>query len=69
MQKRMTNIRVFDKDIVFVGEVSNFASLMFTSRFQNAGEFEIHLNKPNLQLFQNGFYIMINNDPYMTGVI
>ena len=69
MQKRMTNIRVFDKDLVFMGEVSNFGSLMFTGRFQNAGDFEIHLNRPNLQLFQNGFYIMIDNDPYLTGVI
>lgn len=69
MQKRMTNIRVFDKDLVFMGEVSNFGSLMFTRRFQNTGEFELHLNRPNLMLFQNGFYIMIDNDPYMTGVI
>jgi len=69
MQKRMTNIRVFDKDLVFMGEVSNFGSLMFTRRFQNTGEFELHLNRPNLMLFQNGYYIMIDNDPYMTGVI
>lgn len=66
---KFTNIRVFDSDLNFIKEVSNFRTLMYHSRWEDIGDFELHLDKPLPKIFQNGYYIMVNNDPRLTGVI
>ncbi|MEG2649367.1 MAG: hypothetical protein RSA63_00685, partial [Eubacterium sp.] len=43
-------------------------SVVWEKRWSTYGEFEFHLDTPN-KLLKNGFYIMLNDDPYKVGVI
>ncbi|MDO5433372.1 hypothetical protein [Eubacterium sp.] len=61
-------IRVYDKDLRFLGEVHDASSVIWTKRWSTYGDFEIHLDKPD-PLFENGNYVMLNHDPYKCGVI
>ncbi|QCT71074.1 Gp37-like protein [Eubacterium maltosivorans] len=61
-------IRVYNKDLQFIGEVHDASSVIWTKRWSTYGDFEIHLDKPN-PLFENGNYVMLNHDPYKCGVI
>ena len=63
------NIRIFDKDINFLGEVDNFTSLFYVRKWNTYSEFEFHISKNNKELFKRGNIIMLNNDVYRTGVI
>ncbi|MGL5713674.1 MAG: Gp37-like protein [Paraclostridium sp.] len=63
------NIRIFDKDINFVGEVDKYTSLFFIRKWSTYGEFEFHVEKMNNELFKLGNIIMINNDSKISGVI
>lgn len=63
------NIRIFDKDINFIGEVDNFTSLIYTRKWETYGEFEIHLPISRISLMKKNNIIMLNNDGYRTGVI
>lgn len=69
MDTNAVNIRFFDKDINFIGEVDLFTSLFFISKWETYGNFEIHFGKFNNELFQKGNLIMLNNNPNMTGFI
>lgn len=61
-------IRVYDKDLRFLGEIHDASSVIWTKRWSTYGDFEIHLDKPD-PLFENGNYVMLNHDPYKCGVI
>lgn len=69
MDTNIVNIRFFDKDINFIGEVDLFTSLFFISKWETYGNFEAHFDLFNCELFQKGNLIMLNNNPYLTGVI
>lgn len=63
------NIRVFDKDINFLGEVDNFTSLFFIRKWETYGEFEFHLSTIDNNLIKKGNIIMINKDGSKAGII
>lgn len=63
------NIRVFDKDINFLGEVDNFTSLFFIRKWETYGEFEFHLSNIENKFIKKGNIIMLNKDGAKTGVI
>lgn len=63
------NIRIFDKDINFLGEVDNFTSLFYIRKWETYGEFEIHLSVDKIHMMKKGNLIMINNDGNRAGVI
>lgn len=63
------SIRIFDKNINFIGEVDDFTSLIYTRKWETYGEFEIHLFVNKIALMKKGNIIMLNNDGYRTGVI
>lgn len=62
------NIRVFNRDIEFMGEIDDFTSFFFVRKWNTYGEFEIELDR-KLDILRIGNYIMVNNDPQRTGVI
>lgn len=62
------NIRVFDRDLNFLGEVDAFTSFFYIRKWHTYSEFEFHLAKP-LPWINEDCLIMVNNDPYRTGVI
>ncbi len=68
MDKRVT-IRFFDSDINFIGEIDNYNTLIYISKWKTYGQFEIHTAIPNERLFQEGHLILLNNDPRKTGII
>ena len=63
------NIRFFDKDINFIGEVDLFTSLSYTQKWESYGDFEIHFDSFQEELFKKGNIIMLNNNPALTGFI
>ncbi|MSS43170.1 hypothetical protein FYJ27_05415 [Anaerosalibacter bizertensis] len=71
MVKNIVNIRIFDKDINFIGEVDNYTSLFYISKWENFGELEFHVSNSNIDrdLMKKGNIIMIDNDGSRTGVI
>lgn len=68
MDKRVT-IRFFDSDINFIGEIDNYNTLIYISKWKTYGQFEIHTAIPNERLFQEGHLILLNNDPRKSGII
>ena len=68
MDKRC-NIRFFDKNLNFLGEVDNFTSLIFIKSWESYGEFNINVSNFNKELFQKQNIIMINNNPFKVGTI
>lgn len=68
MDKRC-NIRFFDKNLNFLGEVDNFTSLIFIKSWESYGEFNINISNFNKELFQKQNIIMINNNPFKVGTI
>lgn len=63
------NIRIFDKNINFLGEVDNYTSLFYIRKWSTFGEFEFHISKNNRELFKKGNIIMLGKDGYKAGVI
>lgn len=68
MDKNTVSIRIFDKDINFLGEVDNYTSLFFIRRWEQYGEFEIHIRKVN-DLFSKGNIIALGKDKRNVGII
>lgn len=68
MDKKI-NIRIFDKDINFIGEVDNYTSLFYIRKWNSYNEFEFHVTNYNKELFKKDNIIMLNNDPSKIGVI
>lgn len=63
------DIRFFDRDINFLGEVDNFTSLFYISKWETFGEFEFHIKNFDKELIQKGNIIMLGKDGSRTGVI
>lgn len=63
------DIRIFDRDINFLGEVDNFTSLFYISKWETYGEFEFHIKNFNKELIAKGNIIMFGKDGNRTGVI
>lgn len=69
MDRSRVNIRIFDKDINFLGEVDDFTSLFFIRKWDSYGEFEFHLRNFDKELIQKGNIIMVGNDGSKAGII
>lgn len=63
------NIRFFDKELNFLGEVDNFTSLIFIRLWETYGEFNISISNFNKDLFRKQNIIMINNNPFKIGSV
>lgn len=63
------NIRIFDKDINFLGEVDSFTSLFFIRKWETYGEFEFHLSNIDNTIIKKDNIIMINKDGNKAGII
>lgn len=63
------NIRFFDKDLNFIGEVDDFTSFIFERKWFTYSNFQLVVESFNKELFQTGNYIVVNNDPYRSGQI
>ena len=50
MDTNNINIRFFDENINFLGEVDLFTSLFYTSKWETYGEFEFHVDINNTDL-------------------
>ncbi len=69
MAKNIVNIRIFDKDINFIGEIDSYTSLFYILKWETFGEFEFHVSNIDRDLIKKGNIIMIDNDGSRTGVI
>lgn len=69
MDRHIRAIRIFDKDLNFLGEVDNFTSLLFTRRWNTYGEFEFHVIDFDKELIKKGNIIMVDNDESKCGII
>lgn len=62
-------IRFFNKDLEFIGEVDDFISFIFERKWFTYSNFQLVVEKFDKELFQDGNYIVVNNDPYRSGQI
>lgn len=69
MDTNIINIRVFDRDINFLGEIDNFTSLLYIRKWETFGEFEFYLSFINKDLIKKGNIVIINNNGSSAGVI
>lgn len=68
MDKRV-NIRIFDKDINFLGEVDSYTSLFYIRKWNTYNECEFHATNYNKELFKKNNIMMLNNDTSKVAVI
>lgn len=68
MDKRVS-IRIFDKDINFIGEVDAYTSLFYIRKWNTYNECEFHVSNYNKELFKKNNIIMLNNDTSKVAVI
>lgn len=61
-------IRIFDRDLNFLGEVDAFTSFFYIRKWHACSEFQFKLSKVN-SIIQEDYRIMVNNDPYRSGII
>ncbi|WP_346935302.1 hypothetical protein [Clostridium sp.] len=69
MDTNNDSIRIFDKNINFLGEIDSYTSLLYISKWETYGEFEFHVSNFNKELLQKGNIIMLGKDGNRTGVI
>lgn len=69
MDTNIINIRVFDRDINFLGEIDNFTSLLYIRKWETFGEFEFYLSFINKDLIKKGNIVIINNNGSSAGII
>ena len=62
-------IRFFNKDLEFIGEVDDFTSFIFERKWFTYSNFQLVVEEFDKDLFQEGNYIVVNNDPYRSGQI
>lgn len=62
-------IRFFNKDLDFIGEVDDFTSFIFNRKWFTYSNFQLVVEEFDKDLFQEGNYIVVNNDPYRSGQI
>ena len=61
-------IRVFDRDLNFLGEVDDYTSLLYVRKWYTYGSFQITLNYKNPLLAKDNI-IMLNSDTSKNGII
>ena len=66
---RHINVRFFDRELNFIGELDAYAGLEFISRWTRYGEFKIFVYGIDQKRMQKGHYIMLDNDRRKTGII
>ena len=62
------NIRFFDNNLKFIGELDAYVGLEFITRWTTYGEFKIFVHEITPKM-KKGYYIMLNNDPRKTDII
>ena len=62
-------IRFFNKDLDFIGEVDDFTSFIYERKWFTYSNFQLVVEEFDKDLFQEGNYIVVNNDPYRSGQI
>lgn len=62
-------IRFFNKDLEFIGEVEDFTSFLFNRKWFTYSDFQLTVEEFDKDLFKEGNYIVVNNDPYRSGQI
>lgn len=62
-------IRFFNKDLDFIGEVDDFTSFIFERKWFTYSNFQLVVEEFDKDLFKDGNYIVVNNDPYRSGQI
>ena len=62
------NVRFFDENLKFIGELDSYVGLEFISRWIKYGEFKLFVHRID-PMMQKGHYIMLNNDHRKTGII
>lgn len=62
-------IRFFNKDLEFIGEVDDFTSFIFERKWFTYSNFQLVVENFDKNLFKDGNYIVVNNDPYRSGQI
>lgn len=62
-------IRFFNKDLDFIGEVDDFTSFIYERKWFTYSNFQLVVENFDKDLFQEGNYIVVNNDPYRSGQI
>jgi hypothetical protein len=64
-------IRVFSPDLTLLTTIDNFESLIFTRNYYKSSEFQIVMNYNSIgtEYLQKNNIIMINNNPFKTGII
>lgn len=65
---RRINIRFFDKNLKFIGELDQYVGLEFISRWMVYGEFKIFVQGIT-KMMKKGNFIMLDNDRRKTGII
>ena len=61
-------IRVFDPKLNFLGEISDYDSLIYTRKWFTYSDFQLTLSYIHPRLIQNNI-IMLDSDPYCNGII
>ena len=64
----MDPVRVFSPSLVFMGEVDDYNSLIYTRKWSTCGEFQITISKMN-PLLAEGNIIILGTDPRKNGII
>lgn len=62
-------LRFFNKDLEFIGEIEDFTSFIYERKWFTYSEFQLTVDEFNKELFKEGNYIVVNNDPYRSGKI
>lgn len=62
-------IRFFNKDLDFIGEVDDFTSFIYERKWFTYSNFQLVVEEFDKDLFKDGNYIVVNNDPYRSGQI
>ncbi|MGM7683745.1 siphovirus ReqiPepy6 Gp37-like family protein [Cytobacillus sp. Hm23] len=64
-------IRILTSDMQLLAEIDDFESLIFTRRFHNIGEFELHINrhKQHTDKLIKGNLILLGSDLHKVGII
>ncbi|MBS6195491.1 MAG: siphovirus ReqiPepy6 Gp37-like family protein [Clostridiales bacterium] len=65
---RRINVRFFDKELKFLGEMDAYIGLEFVRRWTTYGEFKLFVFEITQEM-KHGHYVMLNNDPRKTGII
>ncbi|MCM8710546.1 siphovirus ReqiPepy6 Gp37-like family protein [Clostridium sp. SYSU_GA19001] len=67
----MMPIRIIDRSFNLIGEIDNYTSLIFTRKYSNYGDFEIHIGADvlNADKLQKGNIIVLGGNGRKSGII